>query len=102
MLAKGWSDFFPRDSISEALAEPCCAQFAISRDRIRSLPLAQYKFYRDWLLRATLSDYIRGRVWEYIWQFFFTGINVVCPKEHVCYCDGFGVCFGGKEVYDAY
>ena len=26
----------------------------------------------------------------------------MCPKEHVCYCDGFGVCFGGEDEYDEY
>jgi hypothetical protein len=99
MLAKSWSEIFPLDPIPLVLAQPCCAQFAISRDRIRSLPLARYVFYRDWLLRTSLSDYISGRVWEYVWQFVFTGHNVVCPKEHICYCDGFGVCFGGEQEY---
>jgi hypothetical protein len=102
MLAKSWSELFPLDPIPDVLAQPCCAQFAISKDRIRSLPLAQYVFYRDWLLRTSLSDYISGRVWEYIWQFVFTGNYVVCPMEHICYCDGFGVCFGGDEEYKAY
>lgn len=38
-----------------------------------------------------------------MWQFVFTGKNVVCPKEHVCLCDGFGVCFGGeKELKEWY
>lgn len=27
---------------------------------------------------------------------------MVCPKEHLCYCDGFGVCFGSEEEYDAF
>ena len=27
---------------------------------------------------------------------------MLCPSEHVCYCDGFGVCFGGEEEYAAY
>lgn len=102
MLAKSWSELFPLDPIPNVLAQPCCAQFAISAQRVRSLPLARYVFYRDWLLRTQLSDYISGRVWEYIWQFVFTGQNVVCPAEHVCYCDGFGVCFGGAEQYEKY
>lgn len=102
MLARSWSEIFPLDPIPNVLAQPCCAQFAISKDRIRSLPLARYVFYRDWLLRTSLSDYLSGRVWEYIWQFVFTGKNVVCPKEHICYCDGFGVCFGGEEQYKKY
>jgi hypothetical protein len=102
MLAKCWSELFPLDPIPDVLAQPCCAQFAMSRERIRSLPLARYVFYRDWLLGTSLSDYISGRVWEYVWQFVFTGENVVCPKEHLCYCDGFGVCFGSEEEYDAF
>jgi hypothetical protein len=36
------------------------------------------------------------------WQFVFTGHNVLCPQEHVCYCDGFGICFGGKKEYDKF
>ncbi|KAE9379348.1 hypothetical protein N431DRAFT_499955 [Stipitochalara longipes BDJ] len=102
MLAKSWSELFPLDPIPNVLAQPCCAQFAISRDRIQSLPLARYVFYRDWLLRTSLSDYISGRVWEYVWQFVFTGKPIVCPAEHICYCDGFGVCFGGAEKYEEY
>jgi hypothetical protein len=102
LLAKSWSEIFPLDPIPHVLAQPCCAQFAVSRDRIQALPLSRYVFCRDWLLRTRLPDYISGRVWEYVWQFVFTGNNVVCPKEHVCNCDGFGVCFGGEEEYNAY
>ncbi|KAH7360453.1 hypothetical protein BKA65DRAFT_493175 [Rhexocercosporidium sp. MPI-PUGE-AT-0058] len=102
MLAKSWSELLPLHTIPNVLAQPCCAQFAVSGDRIRSLPLSRYVHFRDWLLRTSMSDYFSGRVFEYIWQFIFTGKNVVCPKEHVCYCDGFGVCFGGEEGYDAY
>ncbi|KAJ5054735.1 uncharacterized protein L3040_001001 [Drepanopeziza brunnea f. sp. 'multigermtubi'] len=102
MLAKSWSELFPLDAIPNVLAQPCCAQFAISRDRIRGLPLARYVAFREWLLKTNMSDYFSGRVFEYIWQFIFTGKNVVCSREHVCYCDGFGICFGGEKEYDVY
>ena len=102
MVAKSWSETFPLNPITKVLAQPYCAPFAISRDRIQSLPLARYVSYRDWLLRTNLSDYISGRVWEYVWQFVFTGKNIVCPRENVCYCDGFGVCFGGERKYNDY
>ena len=102
LLAKSWSELFPMDEIPDVLAQPCCAQFAISKDRIRQLPLSRYVFFRDWLLRTPLSDALSGRVWEYVWHYLFTGQNVVCPKEHICYCDGFGVCFGGQKQYDQY
>lgn len=78
VLAKSWSELFPLD------------------------PLARYVFYRDWLSKTSLSDDISGRVWEYVWQFVFTGKPIVCPAEHVCYCDGFGVCFGGAEKYEEF
>ena len=102
LLAKSWSELFPMDEIPNVLAQPCCAQFAISADRIRQMPLSRYVFFRDWLLRTPLSDALSGRVWEYVWHYLFTGQNVVCPKEHICYCDGFGVCFGGQKEYDNY
>ena len=102
LMAKAWTEIFPLDPIPSVLAQPCCGQFAISRDRIRSIPLATFIYYRDWLLNTPLSDYISGRVWEYVWQYMFTGNTILCPRENVCYCDGFGVCFGGEEKYDAY
>lgn len=102
ILAKSWSELFPLDPIPNVLAQPCCAQFAVSRGRIRSLPLARYVAHRNWLLETRMSDYLSGRVFEYIWHFIFTGKHVICPKEHVCYCDGFGICFGGEKEYDFY
>jgi hypothetical protein len=100
MLARSWGEIFPELPIPQVLAQPCCAQFAVSRDRILSIPKTRYTFYRDWLLRTELSDYISGRVWEYLWHVVFTGQDVYCPKEHVCFCDGFGLCFGGAEQLD--
>jgi hypothetical protein len=106
-LGQAWYELFPGDPMPEVLAQPCCAQFAISKGRILSIPLERFISYRDWLLRTPLSDYISGRVWEYIWQFVFTGNNTSCPKMNICYCDGYGFCFGGEkqfsewfEIYD--
>lgn len=101
-IAKSWSELFPLDPLPDVLAQPCCSQFAVSRDRLHSIPLARFVFYRDWLLHTSLSDYISGRVWEYLWQFVFTGNNVNCPAEHICYCDGYGICFGDEDVYKAW
>ena len=100
LMAKSWSELFPHEPIPQVLAVPCCAQFALSRDRIRTVPLHTYNHYRNWLLNTELSDYISGRIWEYLWQFIFTGQNTVCPSQHVCYCDGYGICFEGDEDFD--
>ena len=32
---------------------------------------------------------------EYTWQCIFTGQSEFCPSQHQCYCDGYGICFGG-------
>lgn len=102
VLSDCWSELFPLDPLPETLSQPCCAQFALSRERIRSIPLNRFIFYRDWIMRTPLSDYISGRIWEYSWQYLFTGQGVLCPAEHFCYCDGFGVCFGGASEYSDY
>ena len=102
LLAKSWSELFPLDEVPSVLAQPCCAQFALSSERIQARPLSSYVWYRDWLLHTPLSDYISGRIWEYVWQFVFTGNNIFCPKEHTCFCDGFGVCFGGEDQFNEF
>lgn len=101
-FAMAWSELFPGDSVPQVVAQPCCAQFAVSRDRIRSLTKTKYIRLRDWLLRTPLRDSISGRIWEYMWHFVFTGQHIVCPKEHLCYCDAFGICFGGEEQYNTW
>jgi hypothetical protein len=99
LLAKSWSELFPLDEVPSVLAQPCCAQFALSRERIQAKPYAQYVWYRDWLFNTRLPDSLSGRIWEYVWQFVFTGQNVFCPKEYMCFCDQYGTCFGGEEAY---
>lgn len=100
LIGESWAELFPLDLIPTTLAQPCCAQFALSKERIQALPLSRYIFYRDWLLRTSLSDYFSGRVWEYLWQYVFTGESVACPAMHACYCDGYGVCFGGADEFN--
>lgn len=99
LLAKSWSELFPLDEVPSVLAQPCCAQFALSRERIQAKSHAQYIWYREWLFQTKLPDHLSGRIWEYVWQFVFTGENVFCPKEHICFCDQFGSCFGGDEEF---
>lgn len=101
-IAGIWPELFPGEPIPHVLAQSCCSQFAVSRDRIRALPKARYVHLRNWLMRTPLRDSISGRIWEYVWHFVFTGQTIYCPKEHVCYCDGYGICFGGETQYDAF
>lgn len=94
-----WRELHPNIPPPKAISQPCCAQFAVSRDRIRAIPQSEYIRYRDWILATNLSDIFSGRVMEYSWQFLFAGVPELCPSMHACYCDGFGICFGGGEQY---
>lgn len=102
ILATAWTQLFPLDQIPTVLAQPCCAQFAVSRDRIRATPKQRYVYLRDWIHRTDLSDYLSGRVFEYLWQYIFSSASTHCPSMDACYCDGYGVCFGGYDVFNDY
>lgn len=100
LIAKAWAEIFPSDPVPGVLAQPCCSQFALSKERIQTIPRQTYVFYRDWLLHTPLKDFVSGRVWEYMWQYVFTGESFHCPAEHICYCDGYGLCFDGEDNYN--
>ena len=99
-MAHAWAELFPERPIPSVLAQPCCAQFALSAQRIRAVPRERYIYYREWLIRTKLEDKISGRIWEYIWQVVFTGQSVFCPNQWSCYCDGYGVCFESEGAFD--
>ncbi|KAF2089014.1 hypothetical protein K490DRAFT_18729, partial [Saccharata proteae CBS 121410] len=99
---KVWRELFPGERAPPSLAQPCCAQFAVSRDRIRETPREKYVFWRLWLMNTELDDHSSGRVFEYLWQYIFTRNYQYCPAVHTCYCDGFGICFGSSKAFDAF
>ena len=92
-----WKDLYPDTPFPSAVSQPCCAQFAVSGEQIRRTPLEEYVRLRDWLLHTPLDDEISGRIMEYTWQYIFTGEFEVCPSQHECYCDGYGICFPGGD-----
>ena len=101
-LARSWRELFPLESIPPYLAQPCCAQFAVSSQRILSIPKSRFAFYRDWMMKTPLTDYVSGRIMEYSWQYIFTGQGAMCPAEHLCHCDTYGVCFGSSAQYETF
>ena len=100
MASKCWAELFPYKALPPFLAQACCAQFALSRERILSIPLSRFIYYRDWVLTTPLSDYISGRIWEYLWHFLFTANTSYCPSEHRCYCETYGICFAGEGLFE--
>ena len=92
-----WQELHPGAPFPVSISQPCCAQFAVSKDRIQAKPQAEYIRYREWLLNTELPDEISGRIMEYTWQYIFAGFAEFCPAMHACYCDGYGICFGGAQ-----
>ena len=97
-----WEEIHPGAPVPPSLSGICCAQFAVSRDRIRQVPVERFVHYRNWLLRTNLDDQFSGRMFEYIWHYIFTGHEVYCPAMNTCYCDGYGFCFGGRQKFADY
>ncbi|KAE8373358.1 hypothetical protein BDV26DRAFT_301147 [Aspergillus bertholletiae] len=97
VIGESWKTLFPEEHMPAVLAQPCCSQFAVSAEVIRRVPLMNYVAYRRWLIEVDLDDNLSGRVWEYLWQWIFTGQAEVCPDERVCYCEGYGVCLRREE-----
>lgn len=105
VFGESFLDLFGYQSlIPMTFGAPCCAQFAVSRSRILENSLREYLHWRDWLISTPLQDEISGRVMEYLWQYLFSPRDhrspVLCPREHACYCDGYGICFGSEEKYE--
>lgn len=97
-----WEQIHPGAPIPQSLSGVCCAQFALSRERIRQVPIERLLHYRRWLLNTGMDDAYSGRIFEYIWHYIFTGHEVYCPAQNTCYCDGYGICFGGRQKYEEY
>jgi hypothetical protein len=97
VIGKAWGQLFPGSPVPLVLSQPCCAQFAVSAEQIRKVPLERYLESRHWLLATELDDRLSGRVWEYVWQWLFTGQSEFCPIETTCYCEGYGICFDPSE-----
>ncbi|CAO1596835.1 hypothetical protein XANCAGTX0491_000665 [Xanthoria calcicola] len=54
----------------------CCAQFAVSRNRVLERPLSDYEALRQWVVDSPLSDARSGRVLEFLWHVIF-GMDAV-------------------------
>jgi Protein of unknown function (DUF3431) len=93
-FADAWTHLLGGDnsSVPEIIATPCCAQFAVSRDQVLKRPLTDYLRYRRWLIDTPLTDYVSGRIFEYLWHVIFGKDPVWCPDLNQCWCEQFGRC----------
>lgn len=87
-----FKELFPGESLPPTIGVACCAQFAVTREKIRERPIQDYKRYRQWLSETPLDNYISGRILEYSWHIIFGQPPVHCPNAQECYCKTFGLC----------
>lgn len=100
LVQEAWRELWPGEKMPDFLAQACCSQFAVSRERIVAQPKGEYERLRDWLLRTKLRDSMSGRIFEYVWQWIWKGESAYCPSAEECYCDGFGVCFENSGEFE--
>lgn len=91
-IASNWRFMFPKEKMPKAIASPCCAQFAVTRQAIQSRPINHYHRLRNWLEDSLLEDSISGRVLEKLWAYIFLGKPVHCPDQQLCSCEYFRRC----------
>ena len=53
------------------VAAACCAQFAVSRERVLERPVGDYERFREWVVETEKSDAKSGRVLEFLWHVIF-------------------------------
>ena len=89
---KAFQELFPGTPVPPTVGVGCCAQFALTREKIRERPVEDYVHYRQWLLDTPLADHVSGRILEYSWHMIFGKSAVHCPNAKKCYCNTFGLC----------
>ena len=94
LWAAAYSQFFPHEPVPESVAGPCCAQFAVSREAVRRLPIDKYEQVRQWIwtLDVMSADYKAGQVMEMMWHILFGKPAYYCPPAKECYCGTWGMC----------
>lgn len=61
----------PRDRIPERIAHTCCAQFAVTRERILQRPRTDYERMRNWIIGTHMDSHGVGWVFEMVWHIIF-------------------------------
>ncbi|KAK0619307.1 hypothetical protein B0T14DRAFT_584758 [Immersiella caudata] len=90
-----WMELFG-GAAPEVLSQPCCAQFAVTKERIRERGIEFYTGVWVSLTPFPLTPRLADR--KDIWA----GNAVHCPDEHECYCQGYGICFESDQKYRGY
>ena len=75
-MPDAWRQMFGAADLPSRIGVACCAQFAVSRERVLQRSKEDYERYRQWVWETTLPDARSGRVMEFLWHIIF-GQNAV-------------------------
>lgn len=93
LYAQTFAEWFPDTPVPEAVGSYCCAQFAVSREKVLERPLEDYVKFRDWVFAAKETSSNIGFVMEYMWHVIFGQPVLNCAvSAQQCYCEKFGLC----------
>ncbi|EPS36137.1 hypothetical protein H072_10295 [Dactylellina haptotyla CBS 200.50] len=82
---KLWKHMNGDKALPNAVGVACCAQFAVTKEKIREKPKSYYENLMDWLLNTDEED--PGRVFEYFWHVMFGMPMVHCEGNYQsCIC----------------
>ncbi|KAL9024485.1 MAG: hypothetical protein Q9196_006480 [Gyalolechia fulgens] len=65
-----------QDDVPAEVGAACCAQFAVSRERVLQRPRSDYEGFRQWVVETEKNDAESGRVLEFLWHVIF-GMDAV-------------------------
>ncbi|KAJ5084457.1 hypothetical protein NUU61_009036 [Penicillium alfredii] len=85
----------PLQQVPDHLGAICCAQFAVSRDRIRQRPKSDYQRMLNWVdgpSAEIVDSFGVGWVFESLWHVVFGMDSINCPETLQCRCDNYGWC----------
>lgn len=68
IFRNAFQEILPEKEVPSVVSVSCCAQFALTREMVRSRSKGDYIRMRNWLLATPLEDSLAGRVFEYSWH----------------------------------
>ncbi|KAK6530816.1 hypothetical protein TWF281_007653 [Arthrobotrys megalospora] len=98
---KLWKHMYGNETYPASVGVACCAQFAVTREKVHEQPKEFYEKLMDWLLTTDEED--AGRVFEYFWHMMFGMPAVHCGSNYsTCVCETYDCKAGasGKRSLD--
>jgi len=73
VIRDNWDEFYREylGELPDQLNYHSCAQFVVSRERIRLRPLQFYQQLYEFVLEDKISSYFSSRLLEYTWSYIF-------------------------------